>query len=180
MSLTKLICVTADTARWRRRERPPRHRVPHGPRRRDDSWPPGGEHRRGVDRRADRGQLVRDQPRRDHAGDHRQLLRRHTAPRDHLRGTPVGGLLPRSVTRHPPPSPPARPAIRGGRRSQPPPPRRGLHGCPGRDRGGRRRHAQPAPAGHVWPTVVELLRPELPRQHGPPLFRDVGPDMPKF
>ena len=64
--------------------------------------PPGGEHRRRLDRRAGRARLVRDQPRRDHAGDHRQLLRRHTAPRDHRRAAPVGRLLPRPVARHPP------------------------------------------------------------------------------
>ena len=87
------------------------------------------------------------------------------------RAAPVGRLLPWSLARHPPRSAPARPPFRGGRRGQPAPPRRRVHGGSRRDRGGRRRHAQPAPPGHVRRTVVELLRPQLPRQHGPPLPR---------
>ena len=54
----------------------------------------------------------------------------------------------------------------------------GFMAGPGRDRGRRRRHAQPAPAGHLRRTVVELLRPQLPRQHGPPSTRASESDRP--
>ena len=95
--------------------------------------------------------------------------------------TPVGGLLPRSVARHPPPSPPARPAFRGGRRGQPPPPRRRASWLPGTRprrasatcaaRTGRTRMANscgttsPGATPTTWPATIP---------------RDVGPDMPKF
>ena len=90
------------------------------------------------------------------------------------------GLLPRPVARHPPRSPPARPPIRRGRRGQPAPSRRRLHGRPRRDRGGRRRHAQPATGRTRTASSCGTTSPAATPTTWPATTPCVGPDMPKF